>query len=133
LNHATGRSRRAQLSDRSTIKHVVEPRGQLSPDGRWRWDGQTWIPTGFVGLEPKINSMAIASLVSALIFPLWPLSSIAGVVLGTISMRQLRERPSERGFGFAVAGLVIGVVVLVALGLVFAVALYFGHECRNGC
>jgi Domain of unknown function (DUF4190) len=112
---------------------VDERPSQLSPDGRWRWDGQTWIPTGFIGLEPRINSLAIASLVSALIVPLWPLSSIAGVVLGIISMRQLRRRPSERGFGLAVAGLVIGLVVLVALALVAAVLLYFGYECRNGC
>lgn len=26
---------------------MVEPPGQLSPDGRWRWDGQTWNPTDF--------------------------------------------------------------------------------------
>lgn len=112
---------------------MVEPPGHLSPDGRWRWDGQTWAPTGFVGLEPKVNSLAVAAFISALIFPLWPLSSITGVVLGIVSMKQLRQRPSERGFGFAVAGLVIGLVVLVVLAIVIAVILYIGHECRNGC
>jgi len=120
-------------SDRSTLEPVTESPGHLSPDGRWRWDGQTWIPTGFVGLEPKINSLAIASLVSALIFPLWPLSSIVGVVLGIVSMRQLGQRPHERGLGFAVAGFVVGLIVLIALGLFIAIAIYLGHECRNGC
>jgi uncharacterized membrane protein YwaF len=112
---------------------VVEPSGQLSPDGRWRWDGQVWVPTGFVGLEPRVNPLAIASLVSALAIPLWPLSSIIGVVLGIISMSQLRQRPSERGIGFAVAGIVIGLVVLVIVAFVVAALLYFGHACRNGC
>ena len=119
--------------DRSTLERVVEPPGPLSPDGQWRWDGQTWIPTGFVGLEPRINRLAIAALVSALLVPLWPLSSIGAIVLGILSMRQLRQRPSERGTGLAVAGLVIGSVVVVALALIVVIALYFGHECRNGC
>jgi len=48
-------------------------------------------------------------------------------------MKQLRQRPSERGFGFAVAGLVIGLVVLAVLAIVITVILYIGHECRNGC
>jgi hypothetical protein len=24
----------------------MDPQGQLSPDGRWRWDGRTWVATG---------------------------------------------------------------------------------------
>jgi uncharacterized membrane protein len=80
-----------------------------------------------------VNSLAIASLVSALIFPFWPLSSIAGVVLAIVSLRQLRQRSSERGTGIAVAGLVIGLAVLVLSALVAAVFLYFGYECRHGC
>jgi hypothetical protein len=112
---------------------VVESPGQLSPDGRWRWDGQGWVPTGFVGLERKVNRLAVAAFVTALLVPLWPLSSSAAIVLGVLSMRQLRQRPSERGFGLALAGLVIGVVLVVALGIVLVIALYVGHECRNGC
>jgi hypothetical protein len=118
---------------RTTLERVVEPPGPLSPDGQWRWDGQTWIPTGFIGLEPRINRLAIAALVSALVVPLWPLSSIVAIVLGILSMRQLRQRPTERGTGLAVAGLVIGAVVAVALVLIVVVAVYFGHECGHGC
>ena len=91
------------------------------------------MPTGFIGLEPRVNPLSVASLVSALVFPLWPLSSIVGIVMGIVSIRQLRQRPSERGMGFAVAGLVIGCVVIVILALVIALILYFGHACRNGC
>jgi hypothetical protein len=91
------------------------------------------VPTGFVGLEPKVNRLAVASFVLSLAFPLWPLSSIAGVVLGIMSMKQVRQRPLERGFGLAVAGLVIGLAVLIALAIVIAVLLYFGHACQNGC
>jgi uncharacterized protein YacL len=87
-----------------------------------------WIPTA-----QKINRLAIASLVSSLVFPLWPLSSIAAVVMGIVSMRQLGQRPSERGVGFAVAGLVVGLIIVVVLALFLAFALYIGHECRNGC
>jgi hypothetical protein len=47
--------RRPRPVTTSVISHyhqtVVEPPGQLSPDGQWRWDGQTWNPTD---LQPPI-------------------------------------------------------------------------------
>jgi len=27
--------------------------GQLSPDGKWRWDGRQWVPTGGQGGPPR--------------------------------------------------------------------------------
>lgn len=111
----------------------MEPPGRLSPDGAWRWNGQQWEPTGFVGLEPRINRLAVVAFVSALAFPLWPLSSIAAVVMGVIATRQIRQRPTERGEGLAVAAMAVGGALLVVLGLVIAAILYLGHLCRNGC
>jgi uncharacterized membrane protein len=86
------------------------------------------VATGFVGLEPRINPLAVVAFVSALVIPLWPLSSVAGIVLGWLSVRQLRERPTERGRGLALAGIVIGLVVVVALALgVVLVVTLGGH------
>lgn len=105
---------------------MADPPGQLSPDGRWRWDGREWVATNFAGLEPRINPLAIAAFTSSMLIPLWPVSSVAAVVLGLTSMRQLRGRPTERGRGLALAGVTIGLVVVLAsvvvLGVVLAVA-----------
>ena len=97
--------------------------GQLSSDGRWRWDGREWVATGFAGLEPGINPLAIAAFTSSLVIPLWPLSSVVAIALGLASMRQLRDRPTERGRGLALAGVLIGLVVVVVLVLVLGVVL----------
>jgi hypothetical protein len=76
--------------------------------------------------------LAIASLVASLVFPLWPLSSIAAVVLGAVALRRLGTTGAG-GRGAAVAGIVVGTAVLVLTAIAVVVILYFGHECRNGC
>ncbi len=89
--------------------------------------------TGFAGLEPRINPLAIAAFVSGLVIPLWPLSSIAAVVLATVSMRQMSRHPTERGRGLALAGLVLGIVGIAAaaVGIVLVVAVDW--RCLGGC
>jgi len=98
----------------------------LSPDGQWWWDGTRW-----VRVDRGTNPLAIASLGSSLAFLLWPLSSLAAVVLGVIALSQMR--PGEGGRGLAIAGIAIGGVVLFLLVLFIVVLVYFGIACRNGC
>ena len=81
----------------------------------------------------RTSGLAIASFVSALVFPLWPLSSIAAVVLGIVAWREIDRSPGVGGRGLATAGIVIGSVLLVLLAIVVAVFVYVGVECRNGC
>lgn len=108
---------------------------QLSPDGYWRWSGYAWEPVTSTAARVKTNRLAIAAFVSsvACIPYVWPLNSIAGVVLGIVALTQLRERPYERGSGLAVAGLLIGGIVLVLVGAMAALLFFFGYECRHGC
>lgn len=68
--------------------------------------------------QSRTNGMAIGSLVSSVLaFPLGfcyvgPLVAIVGVVLGIIALNQIKQS-GEQGRGLAIAGIVVGGVVLV--------------------
>lgn len=104
-----------------------------SPDGRYYWDGYQWLPVGAPAGPRRTSPLAVASLVASLAFPLWPLSSIAAVVLGSLALRRLRESPHLGGRAMAIAGIVVGVAVLALVAIAVALVAYFGYECRNGC
>ena len=73
---------------------------------------------------PGTNGKAIAALVcslSGLVF--CGLPSIAGIILGIIAMRETK-RTGQDGFGLAVAGLAIGVVIVVLM-LVYVAFMVF--------
>jgi len=38
--------------------------GQVSPDGRWRWDGTRWVPSGQLGYQPRRGSLRWSWLVA---------------------------------------------------------------------
>lgn len=102
--------------------------GEVSADGKWRWDGKQWMPNpaavamslppvqpGLVA-TPRTNPLAIVALVSAILS--WVLLPVAGalvaVVAGHIARGQIR-RSDETGSGMALAALVIGYVHLVVV------------------
>lgn len=66
---------------------------------------------------PKTNTLAIVSLIASLvgIFVLPFIGSVAGIITGHISLRQIK-RTGENGRGLALAGTIVGWV-----GAVFAV------------
>lgn len=73
--------------------------------------------------QPGTNGLAIASLVSSLIGVFtFGLAAIAGIVMGHIARGQIRQS-GQGGDGLALAGLIIGYVMigLAALGIVIAV------------
>jgi hypothetical protein len=62
---------------------------------------------------PGTNGKAVAALVSALAGLLCcGLSSVAGLILGIMGMRETR-RTGQDGFGLALAGTIIGALVIV--------------------
>lgn len=74
---------------------------------------------------PGTNGMAIAALVTALAGPLLcGAPSIVAVVLGIVAMRDTR-RTGQDGYGIALAGVIIGAVV-VFLGTVVAIIWFAG-------
>lgn len=79
---------------------------QHSPDGRWWWDGERWVPT--YAPPPSADGKAIASLVTGL-FWMYGLGSIAAVILGHLSRREAKQQ-NRRPSGLALAGLILGYV-----------------------
>jgi hypothetical protein len=91
------------------------PPGQYSPDGRWWWNGQQWVP-----LQPpayvaprQTNGLAVASLVLSLLW-LACVGSILAIVFGVSARRRIkRSEGRETGEGLALAGVVIGIAGIV--------------------
>jgi hypothetical protein len=76
----------------------------------------------------RTNALAIASLCCAIGQVIaGPFAGIAAIVLGSISLKQIRMS-GEDGRGMAITGLVLGIVgtLLVILLIVFALALFRG-------
>ena len=98
--------------------------------------GQQTVPTTSVPMAPpgagvpvagQTNTLAVVSLVSALVAPFAHFTGIGGltltivsIVTGHMARRQIRST-GERGDGFALAGLIISYVhlALTALVLIF--------------
>ncbi|OBA63138.1 hypothetical protein A5647_06135 [Mycobacterium sp. 1100029.7] len=83
------------------------------------YQGEYWSPET---AAPGTNGMAIASLIASFTGLLCCVGAIVGIVLGTIALDQIK-RTRQDGYGMAVAGIVIGVAILVVtlIFLIFAV------------
>ena len=87
-------------------------------------------PGGMVAAPGQTNTLAVVSLVSALVAPFGHFTGIGGltltivsIVTGHMARRQIRQT-GERGDGFALAGLIISYVHLALTALV--VIFFFG-------
>ncbi len=81
-------------------------------------------PLVFVGPARRTNGLAIASLVTGLLW-MWWIGSVVAVVLGHAALRQIAASGGRQtGRGLAVAGLVIGYagILVAALVLLFSTA-----------
>jgi hypothetical protein len=98
------------------------PPGQVSPQQGYAPGGYQpgpvpgyWPPQQQQGYPPatKTNGLAIASLVLGIVWIAW-LGSLAGLVLGLVALRQIKNR-HERGRGIAIAGVVLSGLWLAVL------------------
>jgi Domain of unknown function (DUF4190) len=87
-------------------------------------------PGGMVAAPGQTNTLAVVSLVSALVAPFAHFTGIGGltltivsIVTGHMARRQIRQT-GERGDGFALAGLIISYVHLALTALFLF--LFFG-------
>ena len=110
----------------------LPPAGQVSPDGRWEWDGAQWVPrasslavpapTAPASALPTTNGTAIASLVFGIVswFACPVVGGILAVVLGHAARGQIRDT-HQAGDGLAVAGLILGYAHLIVFAIVMVV------------
>ena len=61
----------------------------------------------------RTNGLAIASLVLGILWLFW-LGSLVGLILGLVALKQIKDR-NQHGRGIAIAGVVLGILGLVAL------------------
>ncbi len=75
----------------------------------------------------RTSGVAVASLICSLVFFLWPLTSIAGIILGFVARSQIKKSGgAEKGAGMALAGIIIGFassVLLIIMGILMAIAI----------
>ena len=77
----------------------------------------------------KTNGLAVASLVCSIVW-LGGVGSLLAVIFGFIARSQIRRaHDDQQGSGLALAGIIIGFVGLVTLGLVIAFAAVVVHHC----
>lgn len=96
---------------------------QLSPDGRWWWNGSEWVSRGYWPAPPaSADGLAIGALVTSILW-LGGLGSVAGVVMGHVSRNKARSAGREPS-GVSLAALVVGYLglALALLLLVFVIA-----------
>lgn len=79
--------------------------------------------------QQKTNTLAVVSMIASIVGFIWILpviGSIAGVVMGHISLSQIK-RTNEKGRGMALAGLIVGYAGLVlAIAGIIVVASFIG-------
>jgi hypothetical protein len=120
---------------RSAAQRPAAPAGQYSPDGRWYWDGQQWIPVTIPGppwarpyAPPEGRSAAaVALVVLAMVgFGVQALGTIVDAI-GVIT---------APGSGFEVAGaavVLVGLIIGTAglVGAAVAVPIWMHRAFRN--
>lgn len=91
------------------------------------------MPPGYGGGPPrpsKTNGMSVASLVLGLVgLPLCFLfvPSLLAIIFGVVGLNQIKADPNQSGRGLAIAGIILGAVMLVLVVL----ALAFGQTEFN--
>lgn len=74
----------------------------------------------------RTRGLAIASLVFSLV---GPITCIPAIICGHLALRKIRSEPALRGYGLALAGLVIGYIVLgLSLALTVPLLLWVSLE-----
>jgi hypothetical protein len=74
-------------------------------------------------MQPGMNGLAIASLISSFTGLFCCIGGILAIVLGTIALDQIK-RTRQDGYALAVAGIVIGIATLIVSLIVMIFALH---------
>ena len=87
---------------------------------------------GYGDMRPRTNGMAIASMVCSLVFFLYGIPSLVGLILGLVSLNQIKQR-GEGGKGMAITGIVLGALGIVGWIIFFIViAVVIAHAPSTG-
>ncbi|MCX2952126.1 DUF4190 domain-containing protein [Lentzea sp. NEAU-D7] len=114
-------------------KQPGDPYGQQPPYGQpGQYGQQPMYGYGYPPPAPKSQTNAILALVLSLVgFATCGVTSIVGVIFGHIAMGKIK-RGEEEGHGLALAGIIIGYVVIVGYLLFVAFYVFAIFAAVNG-
>ncbi len=77
----------------------------------------------------RTSGLAIASLACSL---LGPICCIPAVICGHLALRKITSKPAVRGYGLAIAGLIIGYIILgISIAVTVPFLLFLGAKVRS--
>lgn len=75
--------------------------------------------------QAKLNTLSIVAIIGGFLVPL------VGIVVGIIALRQIKET-GERGHGLALAGIIVGIALIVIYLLVGIISAVAGAAISSG-
>ncbi len=82
---------------------------------------------------PQTNGLAVASFVCSFFFWLYGIGAVLAIVFGFVARSQIKRSGGiQKGKGLALAGIIIGIVSLVAIGVVVGILVAVAHQCHDG-
>ncbi|MDX8054641.1 DUF4190 domain-containing protein [Lentzea sp. BCCO 10_0798] len=114
-------------------KQPGDPYGQQPPYGQpGQYGQQPMYGYGYPPPAPKQQTSAILALVLSLVgFATCGATAIVGVIFGHIAMGKIK-RGEEEGHGMALAGIIVGYVVIVGYLLFVAIYVFAIFAAVNG-
>lgn len=106
--------------------------GQVSPDGRWLWDGTKWKPATFSITTVRRADTALAAGVLSLVL-IWPFGILLGPLAVALGWRALHRIHRSRGMlggtqraiaGIALGGVVCSLYVCAAIAEIASIMLF---------
>jgi hypothetical protein len=105
----------------------------LSPDGKFFWNGQSWVPTPDATAEASVGGTSGKAVTALVLGILWVfgLGSLLAIIFGFIGRRDIKKDPRLGGAGMATAGFVLGIVGLIGAVLTFVFLVAVGSGIQS--
>jgi hypothetical protein len=115
----------ADATDWKAMSDVPEFAGLFPPPSR---TPAPVVPIRLLPAQPVNSQMAVWALITGIISLLcccgWFLVAPTAIVLGAVALSQLKSHPELTGSGFAIAGIVMGVVAILIWGGLYVLAMF---------
>jgi hypothetical protein len=113
--------RAGEMPEFTAALSIVAPASHTAP-----------ITMGAVPPPAKANLMAVWAMITGIVsFLCCQILGPVSIVLGAVALSQIKKNPQQTGSGFAIAGIVLGVLSLIILVVLIVVFLTFPQYWTN--
>ena len=121
------------MSPPGGVPPAPPPYGPPTAPPGWGYGYPAAFPAYGYAPVPRTNGLAVASFVCSLFFWLYGIGAVLAVVFGFVARSQIkRSGGTQKGKGLALAGIVIGLVSLIAIAVVVAIVVAAVHNHCQG-